>query len=290
IEVAASLGMAPEMIEPAKLLAGSQNQEFTTLLKRMQEEKKQLATQSYQFELKTRNLSARIKELEDREQEWQKELGARRQKHLKELQAELISFQKLYSKELAELKSEDKEKRKRLSERKLHDLSVHTAQISEALTQSGIEGRSRIRNPRPGIKVWLASFETEAVILDIEGDNATVDLNGISFKTELANLYSLPTQPEPEPVVTPVRTPAATKVQTELKLLGLTFDEAMPLIDEFLDNAALAGFHTLRIVHGKGTGVLRSKVRDYLRRKKSVTGIDTPPAFEGGNGVTLVKI
>lgn len=290
IEVAASLGMAPEMIERAKSLAGSQNQEFTTLLKRMQEEKKQLATQAYQYELKTRNLSARIQELEDRELEWQKELKARRQKHLKELQTELISFQKLYSKELAELKSGDKEERKRLSERKLHDLTVHAAEISEALTQSGIEGRSRIKNPKTGMKIWLASFESEAIITDIEGDKVTVDMNGISFKTELANLYNLPSHNEPEAVHTTLRTPAVSKVQTELKLLGLTFDEAMPLIDEFLDNAALAGFHTLRIVHGKGTGALRSKVRDYLRRKKSVASIDTPPMYEGGSGVTLVKI
>jgi len=62
------------------------------------------------------------------------------------------------------------------------------------------------------------------------------------------------------------------------------------LIDEFLDNATLAGLHSLRIVHGKGTGALRGKVRDYLKRKKTVVSIDTPVPSEGGNGVTLVKI
>jgi DNA mismatch repair protein MutS2 len=78
--------------------------------------------------------------------------------------------------------------------------------------------------------------------------------------------------------------------QTELKLLGLTFFEAMPLIDEFLDNAQLSGFSTLRIVHGKGTGALRAKVRDYLSRKQIVKSIETPPPFEGGSGVTVARL
>jgi DNA mismatch repair protein MutS2 len=86
------------------------------------------------------------------------------------------------------------------------------------------------------------------------------------------------------------RTSVSPKAKFELKLLGLTFDEAKPLIEEFIDDAAFAGLHTLRIVHGKGTGALRSKVRDYLRRRKGILGIDTPPMNEGGSGVTLVKI
>ncbi|MCD8478998.1 MAG: hypothetical protein LRZ88_01415 [Candidatus Cloacimonetes bacterium] len=72
IEVAASLGMDAALIERAKSLAGSKNMEFTNLLKKLQEEKKNLARQSYQYELKNRNLEARIAEAESREQEWQK--------------------------------------------------------------------------------------------------------------------------------------------------------------------------------------------------------------------------
>ena len=125
--------------------------------------------------------------------------------------------------------------------------------------------------------------------MELQGNQARVDMNGISFKTELSNLY--PAKTQDAEVLKPlsiVRTTA--KVQTELKLLGLTFDEAMPLIDEFLDNAALTGFSTLRIVHGKGTGALRTKVRSYLARKKMVKSTETPPPFEGGNGVTVVKL
>ncbi|NLK49931.1 MAG: Smr/MutS family protein, partial [Candidatus Cloacimonetes bacterium] len=80
------------------------------------------------------------------------------------------------------------------------------------------------------------------------------------------------------------------KAAFELMLRGLTFDEAQPLIDEFLDSAVLAGLHRLRIIHGKGTGILRSKTRDYLRRNRQIISMETPPPSEGGTGVTVVKI
>jgi len=148
----------------------------------------------------------------------------------------------------------------------------------------------KIRVPREGDRVWLATLETEVTILEIKDQQAIVDLNGITFKTALENLYEIgkPTNNEEMVVITHSNPPP--KAQFELKLLGLTFEEAKPLIDEFLDDAMLAGLHTLRIVHGKGTGALRTKVRDYLKKKKQVISLETPLPSEGGTGVTLVKI
>lgn len=289
IEVAASLGIDQALIERARQLAGSQNLEFSTLIKKLQDQKKELGQATYQYELKTRNLENRIAELENREKEWQAELKARRQKHLKEMQGELIDVQKMYNRELSELKSLDKDARKKISERKLQDIAVQSEQLSQELRRTNSEGLQKLEMPKPGQRVWVADFEAEAVILSINGKQATVDMNGISFKTKLSSLYRL-SREESEPVVPFATSRAIPKVQTELKLLGLTFDEAMPMIDEFLDNAALSGMSTLRIVHGKGTGALRAKVRDYLSRKKTVKSIETPPMFEGGNGVTIVKL
>ena len=62
------------------------------------------------------------------------------------------------------------------------------------------------------------------------------------------------------------------------------------IVDVVQDDAMLAGLHTLRSVHGKGTGALRTKVRDYLKKKKQVISLETPLPSEGGTGVTLVKI
>jgi DNA mismatch repair protein MutS2 len=62
----------------------------------------------------------------------------------------------------------------------------------------------------------------------------------------------------------------------ELMLIGKTFDEAEPELAAFLDNAVLLGLGKVRIVHGKGTGALRSKVRAYLRRHRKVTEFYPP--------------
>ena len=76
----------------------------------------------------------------------------------------------------------------------------------------------------------------------------------------------------------------------ELKILGFTFDEAQPVIESFIDDAIVGGLGKIRIVHGKGTGALRSKVRQFLRRNKRVDDFYSPPPEAGGDGVTVVSI
>ncbi|MFO7895394.1 MAG: Smr/MutS family protein, partial [Candidatus Cloacimonadales bacterium] len=75
-----------------------------------------------------------------------------------------------------------------------------------------------------------------------------------------------------------------------LKILGYIFDEARPEIDKFIDDAVINGLDNIRIVHGKGTGALRSKVRQYLRKKKKVESFESAAAAAGGDGVTVVKL
>lgn len=290
IEVASSLGLQPELINRAKSLSGSQNLEFTELLKKMQAEKKAFGRASYEYQLKTRNLEAKLQELEGRETKLEDELKERKQKFIKELQSELISQQKLYQQEQESLRKLDREERKTLSERKLQDLSQKLQGIREELAEAGTGDHRKARDPQPGDRVWLASFETEATLLEIRDGNASVDMNGIGFRVPVESLYQAKSQTQKMDSPPVARTHAAPQTRYEIKLLGLTFDEARPLIDEFLDNATLAGLHTLRIVHGKGTGALRMKVRDYLQRKKMVISLETPIPSEGGSGVTLVKI
>ncbi len=290
IEVAASLGMDEAMIKRAKELAGSQNVEFGQLIKTLQEQRKELGRQIYQYELSGRNLQVRVQELEAKEVEWDKELKARRQKHLRELQNELISFQKLYNKEISGIRELEKAERKRVSERKLHDINVQADKLQNEINSLEKEDRSRLENPQPGDKTWVAGFSAEGVITAVGAKNVTVDINGFSVQTARKNLFQSESKAKAEVPVVSGMSEVKVRPSTELMLLGLTFDEAMPLIDEFLDNASLSGFSRLRIVHGKGTGVLRRKVRDYLRRKNIVKSIDTPPPFEGGSGVTIVTI
>ena len=82
-----------------------------------------------------------------------------------------------------------------------------------------------------------------------------------------------------------VRTDAA----SEVSLRGLTVDEAEPLLSRAIDDAVLADLPYLRVIHGKGTGVLRDFVQGVVQRDPRVKRFAFAPANQGGNGVTVVE-
>jgi DNA mismatch repair protein MutS2 len=94
-----------------------------------------------------------------------------------------------------------------------------------------------------------------------------------------------PARPRPA-----VSLPAREDVREELHLRGLVADEARGAVEKFLDDAALAGHATVRLVHGKGTGALRRAVEQCLRGHPLVAGFRLAPPREGGDGVTVVQL
>ena len=79
-------------------------------------------------------------------------------------------------------------------------------------------------------------------------------------------------------------------VSPEINLLGKTVDEAIALLDKYLDDASLAHLNDVRIVHGKGTGALRTGIHNYLRRQKHVKSFRLGAFGEGDAGVTIAEL
>ena len=79
----------------------------------------------------------------------------------------------------------------------------------------------------------------------------------------------------------------AANVSGEIKLIGMTVDEALAALDKYLDDAYLSGIEQVRIVHGKGTGALRKAVQQHLRHIKYVKSFRTAEYGEGDAGVTI---
>ncbi len=92
-------------------------------------------------------------------------------------------------------------------------------------------------------------------------------------------------KPEYSPLPPP---PAHFSEQIEVR--GQTLDEALPKVDQFLDQAFRAGAPRLRVVHGKGTGRMRQAVRDMLAKHPLVKAFDFAAPNEGGEGVTVVEM
>ena len=81
----------------------------------------------------------------------------------------------------------------------------------------------------------------------------------------------------------------SSSISAEIMLIGKTVDEALMELDKYLDDAYLSHLSTVRVVHGKGTGALRSAVHSHLRRIKYVDSFHLGEFGEGDSGVTIVE-
>jgi len=78
-------------------------------------------------------------------------------------------------------------------------------------------------------------------------------------------------------------------VSLELDLRGERFDNAIARVEKYVDDSLLAGYPRVSIIHGKGTGALRTGVQEYLKNHRAVKSIRFGEAGEGGSGVTVVE-
>jgi DNA mismatch repair protein MutS2 len=79
-------------------------------------------------------------------------------------------------------------------------------------------------------------------------------------------------------------------VKLELDLRGERFENAIQRVEKYIDDALLAGYPRVSIIHGKGTGALRTGVQDYLKNHRFVKSIRFGEASEGGSGVTVAEL
>jgi DNA mismatch repair protein MutS2 len=91
-------------------------------------------------------------------------------------------------------------------------------------------------------------------------------------------------------VVTGVKRTRDEHTRSELDLRGANLDDSIIEVDRFLDESFLANLSQVYIIHGKGTGVLRSGIQDYMRKHRNVKSYRLGNYGEGGNGVTVVEL
>jgi DNA mismatch repair protein MutS2 len=126
-----------------------------------------------------------------------------------------------------------------------------------------------------------------------EDDTVTVQAGRLTVRVARAELEPAAPGATPPPAGRPAAAVEAAPredVPREIYLLGLVTDEARVAVEKYLDDAALAGHHAVRLIHGKGTGALRRTVERCLRGHPLVSAYRTAPAAEGGEGVTVVEL
>ncbi len=119
---------------------------------------------------------------------------------------------------------------------------------------------------------------------------AEVASGALRLRVPRASLRSAPRREEPIRSTRTVVQGAAQNVPLQLDLRGARADEALAELDRYLNNAAVAGYDRVRVVHGKGTGALRNAVRDALSSHPLVREQTPAAANEGGEGATIVEL
>jgi len=147
-----------------------------------------------------------------------------------------------------------------------------------------------------GTRVRVTGYNQDAVILDPPRDGkARVQVGSLKmiFPTHLLTPIAESAQPPKNPYQQASRKETKTQLQkamyatTEIHVRGYTAEEAIETISKFIDEALLAGLPTIRIVHGKGEGILRKAVFGFLKSHPGVASMHEADANEGGQGATI---
>ena len=161
-----------------------------------------------------------------------------------------------------------------------------------------------IQDVKVGSSVYVSSLRSLGTVLAIKGNRLNVDVNGLTATVKIDDVKSTTREEvakeerdarnknkvrtkKGKPVTQVVRQQMAT---TELNIIGQTVDEGVMNVSRFIDQALLAGISQVRIIHGKGTGVLRDGVQAYLKTLPQVSKFEMAGYTEGGAGATNVYL
>jgi DNA mismatch repair protein MutS2 len=178
---------------------------------------------------------------------------------------------------------------------------------AQAQAESNVQDLSQSRELRVGDRVKLRSFGTIGVIDRLKGNEAEVRVGSLHMREKLENLVLVDSRSSSPAArkdsLEKMGRRAATELhlhsripdskfqnQKELNLIGKTTDEAVGIVDRFLDEAFLNGQNEVRIIHGHGTGALRKAVTQFLSDHPHVARFSAAPPDQGGNGATVVEL
>ena len=164
-----------------------------------------------------------------------------------------------------------------ISEHKAHDISEFKVGMHvKVLTMNVIGTVSQIHKNKNQVTVLVGSLSTK---MDIK--NLAI-LKGYKDPAETSS------KPKGAGGSGKIKMSKSSSVSSEINLLGYTVDEAIAVLDKYLDDAYIARIPQVRIVHGKGTGALRSGITSYLHGVPYIKEFRLGQIGEGAEGVTIV--
>jgi DNA mismatch repair protein MutS2 len=290
IEIARRFGMPERVIDFAREMLGTAGAEFTSLLAELHRKREELAESRRELELQQEQVRMTQRELDARALAMEQARREVREKAWGEARELISASRKRMNGLLDEFK---RDKRSEIIDKLRRSEEEITAQLKPQPGEA--ETGLPLENVSAGDKVHVRSLGHNGVVLQLlsRQGKARISTGSIELDVALTDLYA-PLGKGADRSSTPVRgtwkVAAVEDGERELKLIGLRVDEALVLLEQFLDRASLGGQREVRVIHGLGTGRLRNAVREHLARHPLVEGFRPGEPHEGRDGATVVTL
>lgn len=300
--ISGKLGLPADIIEDARGRMDAEDESFEDLISDLESnritiEQEKLEIQQYKTE---------IEDLKKKLEQKQERLDNQRDKIIRQANEEAHAILR-EAKEVADetIKNFHKFGKANISAKEMEQErdklrnKMNKAEKGMSMKQKEAPANHKAPNPkklRIGDSVKVLSMNLKGTVHTLP--NAKGDLYvQMGILRSLVNIKDLVLLEEPAALGSKTKTTGAGKlkmskslsVSTEINLIGKTTDEAIALLDKYLDDAYLAHMPSVRVVHGKGTGALRSAVHGHLKRLKYVKSYRLGEFGEGDAGVTIVE-
>jgi DNA mismatch repair protein MutS2 len=298
LKIASRYGVPKDVIESAELGFSDQERNVGKMLEQL--EHAQRRAQKAQSEAD--KLAARLKRVEEEaERKIEQAEAARRrvgERASNELN-ELLRQIRIEAEDVFELVKRDRSQGAIDEARnRLRSLNEAGAELSREVKPVEKE-EDRGIELRKGVKVKVRSLNMTGILLaDPKSGKVAVQAGALRLDMDVKDLVPLEAplkqvvkkRSAGSKVATRMRLEKAQKLRRELHLRQMRAEEAEETLDRFLDDAIVAGVDEVRIVHGKGTGVLRKLTHDMLRRHSQVLSYEEADAGDGGQGATIARL
>ncbi len=295
------LGLPEYIIEKAAERLDAENVRFEDVLTRLDQQRQEMEKERSE----ARRLKLEMEQSAQKAREYREKLEAERAKVVEKAQAEAraIIEEARAASDLA--LSELKEMKKRQDKLDWQQVNDSRAEARRLLNEAegNIGGPAREVEPPPptrpavaGDTVELVKMGTKATVLSVNKDGSLQLQAGIlkiSAKQEEVRVVEGETESQKAArkiVARAQHTIRTAAVPSQVDLRGMMTDEAIAVLERFLDTAMMGKLETVTIIHGKGTGAVRNAVRTYLKRSRYIKSFRPGRYGEGEDGVTVAEL
>lgn len=290
--ISQKLGLKPEILENAKKIINSNTAKTEDLLKEIYDskalieaEKEKTLLYSTEIERLKKQLENETKDLSTHKKEYMQKAKQEAREILLDAKQEANSIIKEMESETNNSKNLNKLRNKLTS--KLHEINQTTETAKEQIPELNEA------DIQPGTVVYIPKFNKNGTILSYPNQSKKFNIQIDNIKTTLSisDVTTAKKEENKKEILTKKKTNfTPKKVRTELNVIGMNIEEATFLVDKFLDEASLSKLEFVRIVHGKGTGILGKGIQKYLKSHPHVKNYRYGSYGEGEMGVTVVEI